>query len=89
MNSWQTDLLASMTDALPGADIDPYGSVTDPALIDGWSDLDVVITSRAAFDVDGVYQGSWTVFYEEGSRTWQEDPGVSSVPSSRPRQSSW
>ena len=51
-----------MTDALPGADIDPYGSVTDPALLDGWSDLDVVITSRAAFDVEEALQGRLWAF---------------------------
>lgn len=51
-----------MTDALPGADIEPYGSVTDPALLDGWSDLDVVITSRAAFDVQEALQGRLWAF---------------------------
>ncbi|WP_250258395.1 hypothetical protein [Dermabacter sp. Marseille-Q3180] len=56
MSSWQADSLAAMTDALPGADIEPYGSVTDPALLDGWSDLDVVITSHAAFEVQEALQ---------------------------------
>lgn len=62
MNSWQTDLLAAMTAALPGADIDPYGSVTDPSLLDGWTDLDVVITSRAAFDVQEAQRGRLWAF---------------------------
>ncbi|SLM98854.1 hypothetical protein FM103_05375 [Corynebacterium xerosis] len=51
-----------MADALPGADIDPYGSVTDPALLDGWSDLDVVITSRAAFGLEEALQGRLWAF---------------------------
>ena len=62
MSSWQADSLAAMRDALPGADIEPYGSVTDPALLDGWSDLDVVITSRAAFDVQEALQGRLWAF---------------------------
>jgi hypothetical protein len=51
------DLLASLTDALPGADIEPYGSVTEPASLDGWSDLDIVLTSREAFDVEEALRG--------------------------------
>lgn len=49
--------MASLTDALPCADVDPYGSETEPALLDGWSDLDVVITSREAFDIEEALQG--------------------------------
>ena len=62
MSSWQTDLLASLTDALPCARIDPYGSVTDPALLDGWSDLDIVITSREDFAIEEAVQGRFWAF---------------------------
>ena len=62
MSSWQTELVAALADALPGADIDPYGSVTEAALLDGWSDLDVVITSREAFDVEEALQGRLWAF---------------------------
>lgn len=62
MSSWQIGLLTSLTDALPGAEIEPYGSVTEPELLDGWSDLDVAITSPEAFDVEDALQGQLWAF---------------------------
>lgn len=62
MTRWQTDLLAALTEALPGSDIAPYGSATEPASMDGWSDLDVVITSPTAFDVEDALQGRLWAF---------------------------
>jgi hypothetical protein len=62
MSSWQTDLLVSLADALPCADIEPYGSVNDPALLDGWSDLDIAITSRMAFAFEDAVQGRLWAF---------------------------
>lgn len=60
--TWQTDLLADLALALPGADLEPYGSVTHPSFMDGWSDLDVAITCRSAFDVEEVLQGRLWAF---------------------------
>lgn len=62
MSSWQTDLLASLTKTLPSTDIVPYGSVIAPASMDGWSDLDVAITSPTVFDVEEALQGRLWAF---------------------------
>lgn len=51
-----------MADALPGADVEPFGSVTAPALLDGWSDLDVIITHCGVFDVQEALQGRLWAF---------------------------
>ncbi|GAA1335218.1 hypothetical protein GCM10009592_32330 [Brachybacterium rhamnosum] len=48
MTSWQPDLLARLAERVPG-DVVPYGSVTAPELLDGWSDLDVAVTAREPF----------------------------------------
>lgn len=47
MTTWQLDLLAALRGSWPQCDITPYGSVTEPATLDAWSDLDVVVTVLA------------------------------------------
>jgi len=62
MSSWQADLLVVLAKSLPDADIAPYGSTTAPESMDGWSDLDVLITSPTAFDVEEALQGRLWAF---------------------------
>lgn len=42
MTLWHSALLARLESRLPGA-VTPYGSVTAPETVDGWSDLDVEV----------------------------------------------
>ncbi|UVY83757.1 hypothetical protein NLU66_16330 [Brachybacterium sp. NBEC-018] len=61
MTPWQPDLLARLAERVPG-DVVPYGSVTAPELLDGWSDLDVAVTAREPFELEAVLGAPlWTV----------------------------
>ncbi|WP_323188816.1 acetyltransferase [Brachybacterium halotolerans] len=48
---WQLRTLSDLRAALPGAEVEAYGSATDPASLDAWSDLDVRIRTDAPVDV--------------------------------------
>lgn len=52
MCAWQVDLLDHLRSHLPGAVVEPYGSVTDPVSLDSWSDLDVAVRIGGPCDVE-------------------------------------
>lgn len=49
---------------MPDATVTPYGSVLDPDLVDGWSDLDVEVQARREFDVEDVLAAPIWAFQE-------------------------
>ena len=53
MIPWQLDLLERLESLLPGA-LTPYGSVTDPETLDGWSDLDVLVDTTGTADLESL-----------------------------------
>lgn len=60
--TWQAELLASLARDLPRARIEPYGSAAGGSAVDGWSDLDVVIATADAVDLERVLRGEIWAF---------------------------
>lgn len=58
MDCWQLRTLEHLHRALPSSTLEPYGSAASPELLDGWSDLDVVVHATAPFDVARVLGGT-------------------------------
>lgn len=57
MTTWQSSFLAELAHELPAARIEPFGSLADAGTVDGWSDLDVHITTRSPFAVEHAFRG--------------------------------
>jgi hypothetical protein len=62
MMTWQSSLLEELTAEFPAARIEPYGSTVDGASVDGWSDLDVVITTRSPLSIEHTFSGDLWAF---------------------------
>ncbi|WP_144754507.1 hypothetical protein [Curtobacterium pusillum] len=57
--TWQTDLLEGIRTRAPaGSTVEPYGSVTEPGTLDGWSDVDVALTLTADVDAETLLGGT-------------------------------
>lgn len=59
---WQSSFLSDLAQELPAARIEPYGSLVDTATVDGWSDVDVHITTRRPFAIERAFRGDVWAF---------------------------
>jgi hypothetical protein len=70
--TWQTDLLERIRAQVPaGSTVEPYGSVTEPGTLDGWSDVDVTLTLTADVDADALLDGTPWAWQEHETETTQ------------------
>jgi len=69
---WQTDLLERIRAQVPGGStVEPYGSVTEPGTLDGWSDVDVTLTLTADVDAEALLDGTPWAWHEHETETTQ------------------
>lgn len=68
MDCWQLRTLDRLRRALPSSIIELYGSAATPELLDGWSDLDVVVHAAAPFDVARVLGGTVWSFQDSSDK---------------------
>ncbi|PMC74457.1 nucleotidyltransferase domain-containing protein [Brachybacterium sp. UMB0905] len=61
MTTWHETCLADLSRALPEARVEPYGSVAEGAA-DGWSDLDVIITTESPVEIETALSGELWAF---------------------------
>lgn len=70
---WQIDLLERIRTRAPsGSTVTPYGSVTDPTALDGWSDVDVELELTEVVDVGALLNGeawAWQEHETGGTQT--------------------
>ncbi len=70
--TWQTDLLERIRTQVPGGStVEPYGSVTEPGTLDGWSDVDVALTLTADIDAERLLDGMPWAWQEHDTETSQ------------------
>lgn len=62
MTTWQSDTLDALATFLPGAHVEPYGSSLDEGSMDGWSDLDVVVSATSPFTIEDALGGHLWAF---------------------------
>lgn len=70
--TWQTDLLERIRTRVPGGStVEPYGSVTEPGTLDGWSDVDVALTLTAGIDAERLLGGTPWAWQEHDTEATQ------------------
>jgi len=71
--TWQIDLLERIRTRAPsGSTLAPYGSVTDPTALDGWSDVDAELELTEVVDVATLLDGAawaWQEHETGGTQT--------------------
>jgi hypothetical protein len=69
---WQHVLLDRLRSVLSPDAVEPYGSVTDGAGVDGWSDLDVRVRTRGPIDVEDLVDAPLWAWQESRSEAVQQ-----------------